>query len=155
MWKVNGRRTPSDGKSSLCLWQGELKRQKDKQRSTKHTPTCNLSIEKKNINVRAHPSGAHEFISDFCGVRVAQSLIFCVFFVEHCISFSLFSFWPLYCLSLFDWRPLWEYMLVILYRLFLYLIQWSRERERVLEAHRLTGSNRLYFVPVLSHDLDI
>jgi hypothetical protein len=24
MWKVNGRRTPSDGKSSLCLWQGEL-----------------------------------------------------------------------------------------------------------------------------------
>ena len=33
MWKVNGRqttdngrRTPSDGKSSHCLWQGELKR---------------------------------------------------------------------------------------------------------------------------------
>jgi hypothetical protein len=25
MWKVNGRRTPSDGKSSDCLWQGELK----------------------------------------------------------------------------------------------------------------------------------
>jgi hypothetical protein len=25
MWKVNGRRTPNDGKSSLCLWQGELK----------------------------------------------------------------------------------------------------------------------------------
>ena len=25
MWKVNGRRTPSDGKSSLGLWQGELK----------------------------------------------------------------------------------------------------------------------------------
>jgi hypothetical protein len=24
MWKVNGRRTPSDGKSSHCLWQGEL-----------------------------------------------------------------------------------------------------------------------------------
>ena len=24
MWKVNGRRTPSDGKSSPCLWQGEL-----------------------------------------------------------------------------------------------------------------------------------
>jgi hypothetical protein len=22
--KLNGRRTPSDGKSSLCLWQGEL-----------------------------------------------------------------------------------------------------------------------------------
>jgi hypothetical protein len=25
MGKVNGRRTPSDGKSSHCLWQGELK----------------------------------------------------------------------------------------------------------------------------------
>ena len=25
MWKVNGQRTPRDGKSSLCLWQGELK----------------------------------------------------------------------------------------------------------------------------------
>ena len=24
MWKVNGRRTPSGGKSSNCLWQGEL-----------------------------------------------------------------------------------------------------------------------------------
>ena len=26
MWKVNGRRMPSDCKSSHCLWQGELKR---------------------------------------------------------------------------------------------------------------------------------
>ena len=26
MWKVNGRRTPSDGKSSHWRWQGELKR---------------------------------------------------------------------------------------------------------------------------------
>jgi hypothetical protein len=25
MWKVNRRWTPSDGKSSRCLWQGELK----------------------------------------------------------------------------------------------------------------------------------
>ena len=25
MWKVNRRRKPSDGKSSHCLWQGELK----------------------------------------------------------------------------------------------------------------------------------
>ena len=25
MWKVNGRQTSSDGKSSHCLWQGELK----------------------------------------------------------------------------------------------------------------------------------
>ena len=26
MWKVNGRQSPSDGKSSHCLWQGELTR---------------------------------------------------------------------------------------------------------------------------------
>jgi hypothetical protein len=26
MWKANRRRTPSDGKSSPCLWQGELKK---------------------------------------------------------------------------------------------------------------------------------
>jgi hypothetical protein len=25
MWKVDGWQTPSDGKSSHCLWQGELK----------------------------------------------------------------------------------------------------------------------------------
>jgi hypothetical protein len=28
MLKGNGRRTPSDGKSSQCLWQGELKKSK-------------------------------------------------------------------------------------------------------------------------------
>jgi hypothetical protein len=28
IWKVNRRRTPNDGKSSLCLWQGELKRRR-------------------------------------------------------------------------------------------------------------------------------
>ena len=28
MWKVNGRRTPSDGKSSHWLWQGDLKKKK-------------------------------------------------------------------------------------------------------------------------------
>jgi hypothetical protein len=28
MWKVNGRWAPSDGKSSHCLWQGELKMSK-------------------------------------------------------------------------------------------------------------------------------
>jgi hypothetical protein len=27
MWKVNGRRTPSDDKSSRCLWQGQRQRE--------------------------------------------------------------------------------------------------------------------------------
>ena len=35
----------------------------------------------------AYPSGAHELIPDFSGVRVAQSLVFCVVF---CISLSFF-----------------------------------------------------------------
>ena len=30
MWKVNRRRTPSDGKSSHCLWQGDLKMKANK-----------------------------------------------------------------------------------------------------------------------------
>jgi len=35
MWKVNGRLTPSDGKSSHCLRQGELKTVLAKPRSEK------------------------------------------------------------------------------------------------------------------------
>jgi hypothetical protein len=34
MWKVNGQRTPSDCKSSLCLWQGELKIEKKIQQTS-------------------------------------------------------------------------------------------------------------------------
>ena len=32
----------------------------------------------------------------FCGVRVARSLVLCVWFVDRCMSFF---FWPLRCLS--------------------------------------------------------
>ena len=32
-------------------------------------------------------SGAHEFITGFSGVRVARSLVFCVFFLSLCIFF--------------------------------------------------------------------
>ena len=35
----------------------------------------------------------------FGGIRVARSLVFCVVFVDHCLSFL---FWPLYCLSFLD-----------------------------------------------------
>jgi hypothetical protein len=47
----------------------------------------------------ANPSGTPAFIPVFSGVRVAQSLVFCIVF---CISLSVclsFFFWPLYCLS--------------------------------------------------------
>jgi len=41
----------------------------------------------------------------FSGVRVARSLVFCVVFVDYCLSFYLFFFWPLHWLS-FDLRLL-------------------------------------------------
>ena len=34
------------------------------------------------------------------GIHVARSLIFCILFVDHCLSLLI---WPLYCLSLFIW----------------------------------------------------
>ena len=58
MWKVNRRRTPSDGKSSPCLWQGELKMDNPDTRTTigkRHrTNTNKIKINtpqyKKNIS---------------------------------------------------------------------------------------------------------
>ena len=34
----------------------------------------------------------------FSGVRVTRSLVLCVCFVDRCLSFCTFSFWPLCCL---------------------------------------------------------
>ena len=48
-------------------------------------------------------SGAHEFITGFSGVRVARSLVFCVFCF---VSLYLLLFWPLCFLSFFDLRIL-------------------------------------------------
>jgi hypothetical protein len=43
MWKVNRRRTPSDGKISHCLWQGELKNDtKLSQTKTEGAPICSI-----------------------------------------------------------------------------------------------------------------
>jgi hypothetical protein len=44
----------------------------------------------------AYPSGA---LPVFSGVRVTQSLVLCVCFVDCCLSFF---FWPLCCLFFFD-----------------------------------------------------
>ena len=38
------------------------------------------------------PSGEPEFTPDFSGIRVARSLLFCVIFVDSCLSFCPFSF---------------------------------------------------------------
>ena len=44
MWKVNGWRTPSDGKSSHCLWQGELKKLHQNKMKYKYAYLQNLGI---------------------------------------------------------------------------------------------------------------
>ena len=42
-----------------------------------------------------------EFIPSF-QVRITRSLVWCVCFVDHCLSFCTFFFWPLCCLFFFD-----------------------------------------------------
>jgi len=37
-----------------------------------------------------------------CGVRVTRSLVLCVCFVDRCLFFCFFFFWPLCCLFFFD-----------------------------------------------------
>jgi len=42
----------------------------------------------------------------FSGVRVTRSLVLCVCFVDRCLSFCPFLFWPLCCLFFFNLRIL-------------------------------------------------
>jgi len=61
------------------------------------------------INTR-YPSGAPEFIPGFSGVRVTQSLVLCVCFVDRCLSLCPFYFG--HCVvcssSIYGfWLPLW------------------------------------------------
>jgi len=42
----------------------------------------------------------------FSGVLVTRSLVLCVCFVDRCLSFCVFFFWPLCCLFFFDIRIL-------------------------------------------------
>jgi hypothetical protein len=44
--------------------------------------------------------------SIFSGVRVTRSLVLCVCFLDRCLFFCTFSFWPLCCLFFFDLRIL-------------------------------------------------
>jgi hypothetical protein len=52
----------------------------------------------------AYASGAHELTADFCGVRVARSLVFCVVFCWSLFVLCPVSFWSLNCISFFDSR---------------------------------------------------
>jgi hypothetical protein len=44
--------------------------------------------------------GAPEINPGFSGVRVARSLVLCVCFEDHCLSFCHFFFWPLCIMSI-------------------------------------------------------
>ena len=54
-------------------------------------------------------SGVHEFITGFSEVHVSESLVFCVVFVDHCLSFYLFlsdTVWSVLLLSDTVWSVL-------------------------------------------------
>ena len=54
------------------------------------------------IPLADNPSEQH-----FCGIRVAQSVVFCVMFCRSLFVPLSFFFWPLYCL--FSWLPTFNY----------------------------------------------
>jgi hypothetical protein len=59
-------------------------------------------VEQELLTLPEHLSST----STLSGVRVTRSLILYVCFVDRCLSFCTFSFWPLCCLFFFDIRIL-------------------------------------------------
>jgi len=53
-------------------------------------------VEQELLILPEHPSSSPVF----SGVRVTRSLVLCVCFVDRCLSFCPFSFWPLFCVLL-------------------------------------------------------
>ena len=49
----------------------------------------------------------------FSGVRFTRSLVLCVCFVDRCLSFGTFFFWPLCCLFFFD---IWILLTPLIYK---------------------------------------
>ena len=70
-------------------------------------------VEQELITLPKHPPVLN-------GVRVTRSLVLYVCFVDRCLSFLSFFFWPLCCLSCFDVRIL--IYLFVLFVLFLLAI---------------------------------
>jgi len=58
-----------------------------------------LLFELKSWVRLAYPFGAAEFTLVISGFPIAQSLVFCVCFVDHCVWFLSLIVWPLCCLS--------------------------------------------------------
>jgi hypothetical protein len=75
-------------------------------------------VEQKRLTHPEHLSSPPVF----CGVRVTLSLVLCVCFVDHCLSFCTFSFGHcVVCSSIYRfWLPLWylEHLLFINYLFF-------------------------------------
>ena len=59
-------------------------------------------VEHELPTLPEHPSSPPVF----SGVRVTRSLVLCVCFVDRCLSFCPFFFWPLSCLFFFELRLL-------------------------------------------------
>ena len=54
-----------------------------------------MIITMTHVERNCYPSGAPAFNPGFSGVRVIRYLVLCVCFVDRCLSFSPFLFWPL------------------------------------------------------------
>jgi hypothetical protein len=73
------------------------------------------------------------FTPIFSVVRVTRSLVLCVCFVDRCLSFCTFSFWPLCCLFFFDIQilitSLWYLQTLLTCRQFLQVKKkWSKKK---------------------------
>jgi hypothetical protein len=91
----------------------------------------------------AYPSGAPEFTPVFSGVRVTRSLVLCVYFVDCCLSFCPFFFWPLCCMFFFNVR-----ILITLWYLQTLLLSTSPPRytSQSLKRIKLVATSNIWFV---------
>ena len=80
----------------------------------------------------------------FSGVRVARSLVLCVWFVDRCLSFFL---WPLCYLSFFDLRIL----ITSLYIIKLFLRRATMQLLMVNKAQQHSSNINKYSLPFMYH----
>jgi apolipoprotein N-acyltransferase len=96
-------------------------------------------------------------LSVFSGVRVTQSLVLSVCFVDRCLSFCPFSFWPLCCLSFFNLQILitrlvssnffsnkftsLQLTLLCFYGLTLHDISWMNTSSEIIQCYIVNGTN--------------
>jgi hypothetical protein len=98
-----------DQSMTICKWANRFMTYHGVTRVTRR-------VQHVEQELRTYLSEAHDFTLGFCGgsccsifsppafsvVRVTRSLVWCVCFVDRCLSLLSFIFWPLYWLSFFD-----------------------------------------------------